>query len=136
MILFISGSRFIHRLTDRAIEELELILADDSLGITEVVVGDANGVDVFIQKLIEGSVTVYATTFSIRNFANSNAKLVRVGNTFTARDAEMTKVCDYHIGFVTNKNPCRGTKSNHTRAIKYGKQSILFNVDINDFEDQ
>lgn len=132
--LFISGSRFITELKEDAVNAIDKVVATHP-ELNHLIVGDANGVDTMIQKIIVGDVTVYATKRGVRNYVDKPDRvLAHVGNSYTGRDMHMTNLCTVHLGFVTDKHPCNGTRANHRRALQQGKTSYLYNVDTQSFE--
>lgn len=133
--LMVSGSRFIRSLNEKAVAALEDVCHKHP-ELDHLIVGDAAGVDTLIQDLVGGYMTVFATKRGVRNYIHRDhhRTLELVGRTYTERDEHMTELCSVHFGYVTNKQPCNGTRANHRRALQQGKVSYLYNVDTESFE--
>lgn len=128
MKVFISGNRAIKSLTHKIMEELTDEL--EKLGATEIIVGDADGVDTLIQMIMNpNATTVYHSQYGPRNHVNnSKTRLVQShgsGRAFhTCKDLLMAAHSDAHIGIVNSMLPS-GTVNNHKTVLSQGKPSTL-----------
>lgn len=134
MKLFISGNRSISSIPVKSLNLLESL--SQKHGFTSedtIIVGDASGVDAFIQSLNLPNTVVYYSGAKPRNNLNNTATVfVKASGTgrnwHTCKDVQMSEDCDIHIGFVdTTKSDWHttGTAANHKRVTDMGKPSYL-----------
>jgi hypothetical protein len=129
--VFVSGSMSIENLDAMVVERLNNVIESEY----QVLVGDADGVDSAIQKVLTSkhvdNVIVYCTGDKPRN--NVGHWLVeRISTTakpgtrefFTAKDIRMAEACDY--GFMVWDTKSTGTLSNVLELLKRGKYSLVF----------
>lgn len=129
--VFIAGSMTIKNIDHKVRERIVNILELDF----DVVVGDADGVDASIQRLLSeygaSKATVYCTGERPRNnvadwpvhcVTTYHAKGSRAY--FTAKDVEMAKDADYGLMIWDTKSP--GTLSNVIELLTRKKNSVVF----------
>lgn len=131
--IFIGGSRHVSHLPFEVRKRLDNVVAN----AYQVVVGDANGADLAVQKHLYDShferVTVYCSGDTARNNLG-NWPLRRVDppkgargfQFYTAKDREMAREADFGLMIWDGKSP--GTVLNVLRLLQAGKISVLFNV--------
>ena len=136
--VFISGSMSIKHIDSKVIERLYNIVASQY----EIIVGDADGVDSSIQKLMKdrhtANVTVYCTGDAPRNNLGSWAvekvqTIERPGSRafFTAKDLKMAESCDY--GLMVWDTKSTGTLSNAIELLKRNKYSLVYINKVKEF---
>jgi hypothetical protein len=129
--IFISGSIGIKNLDSAVDKRIDNIINSDF----EILIGDANGVDASVQKLLYDknytNVTVYCSGNNVRNNIGTwDVKKViteHKANTklfFTAKDILMAKKCDY--GFMIWDSKSTGTLNNIYELVIQGKKSRVF----------
>lgn len=129
--IFISGSMRIKRLDAQVDKRIDNII-NSNFG---VLIGDANGVDASVQKILNekhySNVTVYCSGNHVRNnLGKWSVKKVRTEhkiNTrffFTAKDILMAKKCDY--GLMVWDSVSTGTLSNIYELLVQEKKSLVY----------
>ncbi len=129
--IFISGSMRIKNIHSLVIERIENIIKEQFT----ILVGDADGVDALIQKILADKSYENVKVFCTGNIPRNNIgrwELVTIEtdhkpNTrmyFTAKDLEMAKRCDYVLMIWDSKST--GTLSNVYELLKAKKISIVF----------
>lgn len=137
--VFVAGSMAIKNIDRKVRERIVNVL---ELGF-DVVVGDADGVDVSIQQLLfeygASKATVYCTgTRPRNNVASWPVHYVTTYHApgsrayFTAKDIEMAKVADYGLMIWDTKSP--GTLSNVIELLFQKKNSIVFVNKLKEFK--
>jgi len=131
--VFIGGSRRVSRLSTDAKARLNNIMKSNH----RVVVGDANGADKAVQKLLNEArydkVTVYCSSEQPRNNVGhwnihritppKNAKGFQF---YAAKDREMARDADFGLMIWDSKSA--GTVLNVLRLVRAGKIAVLINV--------
>lgn len=130
-VVFVAGSITIKKPDARFVERLDSLIASE----LDIVVGDANGADKEIQKVLlagrASSVTVFCSGDSPRNnLGNWPVRYVQtkaqVGTRafFTAKDLEMAGIADFGLMLWDAKST--GTLANVIELMKRGKKSVVF----------
>lgn len=131
--LFISGNRVLTVLGPSALASLEQFC--DEHRVSQILVGDAAGVDWFIQSTIEDAMrmTVYYSGRTPRHYrpgAQQQHIPVPVDSALPwhqHKDQAMAEACDAHIGFIASFRSS-GTLTNHERVQGLGKPSRIVYV--------
>jgi len=129
--IFISGSMRIKKLDSKVKDRIDNIINSDF----SILLGDADGVDTSIQKLLNSKeytkVTIFCSGNKVRNnIGGWNVERISTEhreNTrdfFTAKDIQMAKKCDY--GFMVWDSKSTGTLSNVYELLSRGKKSLVF----------
>jgi len=128
--VFISGSISIKRLPKEALKSIDKIISKKS----EILVGDARGVDSLVQEYCDSrgyhNVTVYSIYDIPRNKISDKFKFKKIGMDKSvrrkreserqqAKDQAMTKDCDYCLVIWNGKS--KGSYANILRAKKLKK---------------
>ena len=140
MKLFISGNRSISHLSEEVLRQFQaLYISRHGPEVpSSILVGDASGVDWYIQQNTDNCVVYYSGT-TPRHYKHEH-KLQHVpangyGRAWhTCKDVAMSKDCGVHIGFIdTTRSNWRGTGTvaNHIRVLGMGKPSALICVHTN-----
>ncbi len=136
--IFISGSLRIKNINKLVINRIENIIR----GNFTILVGDANGVDSSIQKILFNNSYNNVKVYCSGNYPRNNIgewDVVTVQseykpNTrsfFTAKDIEMANHCDY--GLMVWDSKSTGTLSNVYELLKKGKTSVVFVNKLKEF---
>jgi probable addiction module antidote protein len=134
--VFVGGSRHVSRLSREARERLRNVTDLKA----QILVGDANGADKAVQKLLHDDgyphVTVYCSGHQCRNNlggwptesieASPGAKGF---DFYAAKDRVMARNADYGLMIWDGKSP--GTVLNILRLVQLGKKALLLNVPEN-----
>lgn len=129
--VFISGSMSIQNLDLHVTDRVHNILESNYL----ILVGDADGVDTSIQKVLKSkrtsNVVIYCAGEQPRNnvgdwLVERVATMERPGTRefFTAKDLKMAEACDY--GFMIWDTKSTGTLGNIIELLKRGKYSLVY----------
>ena len=131
MKIFISGSISIDKLDDVIISEIEKIILNNYI----ILIGDANGVDLEVQKILSKSnyenVVIYFTGNKCRNNISSWPEIC-VKNTDNLVDREMYSLKDVKmaedtdIGLMIWDGESTGTKNNILRMKKQNKRIKVY----------
>lgn len=130
--IFVSGSRHVSRLSREVRQRLQSLMSKGH----DVVVGDANGADKAVQKLLHEAdyrkVTVFCSGPRPRNNVGSwevhsvTPPATAKGFQFhAAKDREMARLADFGLMIWDGKSP--GTVLNVLRLVRAGKPSVLVN---------
>ena len=130
--IFIGGSRHVSRLSSQVRERLDNVMRKGH----DVVVGDANGADKAVQKLLHEAdyrkVTVYCSGDRPRNNLGqwglhtvTPPKAARGFQFYAAKDREMAQAADFGLMIWDGKSP--GTVLNVLRLVRAGKPAVLVN---------
>lgn len=136
--IFIAGPRAIKEIDENVSMKLQNILEKEY----DVLVGDADGIDSSVQKLLNKQnykkVTVYASKGIARNnYGDWKIKNVIVEGNLTGfdfyaqKDLEMAK--DSDIGFMIWNGKSKGTFNNMINLLNLGKKVILYYVPTQKF---
>lgn len=131
--LFISGNRVLTVLGPSALASLEQFCAEHQ--VSQILVGDAAGVDWFIQSTIGDAtrMTIYYSGKRPRHYRpGAQTQHIPVPSNSTLpwhqhKDRAMAEACDLHIGFIASFRPS-GTLTNHERVQRLGKPSRIVYV--------
>ncbi|MBH2809257.1 hypothetical protein I5L21_01525 [Serratia liquefaciens] len=129
--VFVAGSITIKKLDPLIVERLKKIVDQNF----NVVVGDANGVDSSVQRVLLqmgcNSTTVFSSSPKPRNNLGSwPVKVVKTTHApgtrafFTAKDVQMAETADYGLMVWDTKSP--GTLSNVIELLIRKKNSVVF----------
>lgn len=129
--VFISGSISIKNIHPLVIERIDNMIKSNF----EIIIGDANGVDVSIQEILKNksyyNVKIYCSGNTPRNNLFSWPLIkVQADNEnnkrdfYTAKDVVMSQKCDYGLMIWDLKST--GTLSNIIRLLKQNKKSLVF----------
>lgn len=130
--IFIGGSRHVSRLSKQVRERLDNVMRKGH----DVVVGDADGADKAVQKLLHEAdyrkVTVYCSGNRPRNnlgqwglHAVTPPKAAKGFQFYAAKDREMAQAADFGLMIWDGKSP--GTVLNVLRLVRAGKPAVLVN---------
>lgn len=138
--VFISGSISIKHIPEKVKESLGKI----SQGNLTALIGDADGIDILIQRFFKNiayyNVKVYSIYTHPRNLATKNfeTESIFVSQDIKSerdrqayKDAEMSKDCDYNLVIWDGKS--KGSYNNILRAIEQKKPVKVYLSTINDF---
>lgn len=129
--IFISGSMCIKNINKLVIHRIENIINSKFT----IILGDANGVDVSIQKILADKEYEKVQVFCTGNYPRNNIgkwKIISIATEhkpktrlyFTAKDIEMAKECDF--GLMVWDAKSTGTLSNVYELLKKDKTSVVF----------
>ncbi|MDO6967108.1 hypothetical protein [Rhizobium alvei] len=129
--VFVSGSITIKKLPSEFVERLEGLVASK----LAVIIGDANGVDKAVQKLLHqrglSSVTVFCAGSEPRNNLGSwpvkrifSEAVPGTREYFTAKDLAMA--ADAEVGLMLWDAKSTGTLSNVLELMKHRKKCVVF----------
>lgn len=138
--VFISGSISIKHIPEKVKESLGKI----SQGNLTALIGDADGIDILIQRFFKNiayyNVKVYSIYTHPRNLATKNFETESIfvsqgikseRDRQAYKDAEMSKDCDYNLVIWDGKS--KGSYNNILRAIEQKKPVKVYLSTINDF---
>ena len=136
--IFISGSRKINHLPLEFEQELTRLVKSKKY---EFLVGDCDGVDSLVQKLLYdlhcNDVTVYASGITPRNFYGSiewkkrllgYPMMENMSNYYAIKDSRMSVDCDMAMAIWDGRS--KGTKNNIDRLKKLNKYVVVFKTGV------
>ena len=138
MKVFIGGSRRISRLSSEVQRRLDELIANDS----QIVVGDANGVDKSVQQYLHEKgyreVEVFCSGARCRNnVGNWPTRQVAVTSSkrdfdfYATKDLRMSEECS--SGLMIWDGESAGTLMNVLRLVKQNKSALIFEAPKNRF---
>ena len=130
MKIFISGSISIKKIDIEILNKLDSIINKKY----KILLGDANGVDLLIQRYLYNrkynNVIIYSTDYPRNNVGKWNIIEIESNEKYgtrayyTTKDISLTKDCDY--GFVIWDEKSKGSLNNIKRLKKFNKKVLIY----------